>query len=442
MGNKRNIRLTHALTVPVGSHILYFHGDGEAYSQNALSFIAMGIQLKQNVLYIEEERRRADIRERLVRAYGEELVSQYVTMIDRDEFYRTHEDFCFHTVLRNLQEAIQPFLRQERDVRLWGHVHFKDQSDSKHRVQHYEREADLALDELGFLTVCAYDGTKVPAFVQNNLMKSHEYLMTDEALVLSNLYRQKRTNDVSFPTLSARAALESEMDLYKQKLDFVHVVSHEVRNPLTVIKAYAKLVRDNVADPRDRERLKSITDYVDLIDNEISHIINTEEMLSSEALWRRRLISPKELLEDVVRIMEIKARTQCVRLRAEVDLSGREMMLANATGYKLIVSNLISNAIKYSHENGDVRCIVRCENDRLSLAVEDDGIGMTPEQVRRLFRKYEKMNEERGGQGIGLFMVKKLVDHFEGTIDVTSAPDVGTRIVVTFPLSAQAVIGE
>ncbi|WP_309121710.1 ATP-binding protein [Paenibacillus sp.] len=430
----RSISLTSKLTVPAGAHILYFHSDQESYVNNATSFIRKGIELEQVVLFIETAENYERIRSRLAREWNERLLNAYVHHIDRDEFYRTYEDFEYDRVLDNLGDIVNPHFLQNQDVRLWGHVDWKDGRDIVRKLHEYECKADLALDELGYLTVCAYDAMKVPAAIQNELLKSHEYLMTDESLVHSSLYRHKRNAGLIFPTLSMQAELETEMDLYRQKLDFAHVVSHEVRNPLTVIKAYARLVGDRAAEARDRERLQAIVDYVDLIDNEISHIINTEEMLSTETLWHRRLISPAALIRETIGMMEIKARTQNIGFASVVELTGNETMLANAIGFKLIVSNLASNAIKYSDEGGKVECRVGRDKDRLVVCVRDEGVGMTEEQVSRLFRKYEKMNDERGGQGIGLFMVKKLADHFEAEIEVVSEPGVGTSVTVSFPL--------
>ncbi len=413
---------------------MYFTSDEESYINNAISYIRKGIELGQVVIFIETTANYERIRAMLAKDGGERALRAFVHHIDRDEFYRTYEDFEYDRVLDNLDDIVQPHLARSQDVRLWGHVDWKEGRDIARKLHEYECKADLALDELGYLTVCAYDALTVPAAIQNELLKSHEYLMTDESLVLSSLYRHKRNAGLIFPTLSAQAELETEMDLYKQKLDFVHVVSHEVRNPLTVIKAYARMVGENTTLPRDRDRLQAIVDYVELIDNEISHIINTEEMLSSETLWHRRLISPKALLLEAIQMMEIKARTQNIGFVADVRLTGQETMLANAIGFKLIASNLASNAIKYSDEGGRVECRARCEGGRLVVAVRDEGVGMTEEQVARLFRKYEKMNDERGGQGIGLFMVKKLADHFEGELEVESALGVGTTVTVSFPV--------
>ncbi|UJF36485.1 MEDS domain-containing protein [Paenibacillus hexagrammi] len=431
----QQISLTQQLNINNGSHILYFYSTPEGYLQNAVSYIKAGLELNQHVIFIDSEERIVHVRGMLQRELKEEQWA-FIHFVNNYEFYRMYDDFRFEKILQNLSDMIQPYIEGQLEIRLWGHVDWRMQDSIQSKLNLYECKCDLTLAELGYLTVCAYDGSQVPASIQLDMMRCHEYMMTDHELIVSNLYRQgKQENRTLFPSLSVQAELQSEMDLYKQKLDFVHVVSHEVRNPLTVIKAYASLVQNKLEDSGDREKLKAICDYVDEIDNEITHIINTEQMLSADSFWRKKLILPYNLLLEVVQIMEVKGRTQNIKLHTDFQLTGRETIVANAIGFKLIVSNLLSNAIKYSNEGDHVTFEVKRSGGSLALVVEDHGIGMTEEQMKLLFRKYEKFNEERSGQGIGLFMVKKIVDHFGGKIDVKSKPGVGTCITVTLPIA-------
>lgn len=433
MATRKKMALTQSLNVAAGSHILYFYIEPEQYIQNAVSFIRHGITLEQNVVIIENHEIWSRMEVILREEVNVSLLDRYVRHIDNNDFYGLHDQFAVNQILQNLNSIVQPYLDTKADLRLWGNVRWNPQSDILSKLQSYEDQCDITISEMGFLTVCAYDGNTVPAMIQTKLMKNHEYLMTDETLVQSSLYKNHK-HHAPYPALATRAEMESEMDLYKQKLDFVHVVSHEVRNPLTVIQAYAQILMTRNLGSEDQEKLQAICDYVRLIDNEITHIINTEHMLSTDLLWRRKLILPKLLIEEVIEFMSIKARTQNIQLRCDMSLSGKEMLLSNSVGFKLIISNLLSNAIKYSEEGMMVTLSVSMVDQHLMLNVIDEGVGMSEEQVSKLFRKYEKTNEEKSGQGIGLFMVKKLIDHFEGSIEVVSKIDQGTRIKVSLPL--------
>ncbi|MDF2958283.1 MAG: histidine kinaselike ATPase [Paenibacillus sp.] len=182
-------------------------------------------------------------------------------------------------------------------------------------------------------------------------------------------------------------------------------------------------------------KIKAIRDYVDVIDNEISHIIHTEQMLSGEELWTLECIDPSPVIEEIISFMSIKARVEDMRLVHQVKLNG-ETIQSNVVGFKLILSNLLSNAIKYSYEQSSIHFTAAVEGAGLVLRIRDEGIGMDERQVAMLFHKYGKMNQERSGQGIGLYMVKTLVDHFQGTIQVKSRPNEGTEIRIDLPLAA------
>ncbi|WP_438444442.1 ATP-binding protein [Gorillibacterium sp. sgz5001074] len=432
----RSIPLTEHISVTSGSHILYFYDELQAYVDNAVSFIVTGFEQGQHVIFIDSPERYVRVIERLKDSgYGERL--NRVEFILSDAFYLLSETFYFDKVFENFVNAVQPYLEQRIPVRAWGHVMFEDQEDLTERLHQYECKCDLAINQLGVLTVCAYSGRHVSASLLARMLKSHEYLMTDEDLVRSNLYR-KPGMSVIFPSLSEHAKIVSERDLYKQKLDFVHVVSHEVRNPLTVIKAYATMLRREAEEGRIGEsaakRLAEIQDYVSVIDHEMTHIINTEQMLTTEALWRKSAVGPERVLREVAEMMEIKARTQGIGLTARIGLTGKEVMHSNIIGLRLVVSNLLSNAVKYSHEGSVVELEAEVSGGELHLTVRDYGIGISGEQQEQLFRKYQKMNTEQNGQGIGLFMVKKLVDHFEGVIELDSEVGEGTTFRLRFPV--------
>lgn len=428
------VPLTNKLGVRQGSHILYFYSNLDGYIENAVSFISTGFELNQHVVFIDSYERYQRILDKLSYYYTEQELEN-IHYVNNHDFYEMYGDFHFNRVLENLHSIVQPYVDGKQVIRLWGHVDWMEQEDIMSKLYSYECNCDITLEGLGYTTVCAYAGQVVPANIQIEMMKTHEFLMTDEELVLSNLYKKSNLhNPTIYPSLSVQDNINSEVDLYKQKLDFIHVVSHEVRNPLQVIKAFSTLLLEDEEEEERRNKLKTIRDYVYVIDNEISHIINTEQMLSTDALWQKKLILPLKAIEEVSKIMLVKARTQNIQLHSKVAINENEMLLCNHIGFKLIISNLLSNAIKYSKEGDLVTFNVFTEKRQLMIEVIDQGVGMTQEQLTKLFIKYEKMNQDTSGQGIGLFMVKKLVDHFEGSIEVESTYGLGSTFKVSLPI--------
>ncbi|HZG56224.1 MEDS domain-containing protein [Paenibacillus sp.] len=426
------ISLTDQIDVTNGAHILYFYNSEEGYIANAVAFAYAGLMQGQHVVLIERESHRREILERLAERVPSEAFER-VRAFDSKAFYCEHGTLHVKDVLRSFDGVFAPLMEAGATVRSWGHVHWESQADIYEQLEQYERRCDTAVNEIGILGVCVYDGRRVPASIQNEMLRTHEYFMTDTTLTKSMFY-EKKERKVVFPSLSVHAALQSEVDWYKQKLDFAHVISHEVRNPLTVIRAYAALLLGKKAlDEDGKSKLRSIVDYVDVIDHEMAHIINTEQMLSTDALWAKSVVAARPVVDETMEMMSTKARTQGIECVGRIALND-ETVFANAVGMKLILSNLVSNAIKYSREAGRVEVRAEASEGRLTFVVRDEGIGMTAEQTGKLFRKYEKMNDEKSGQGIGLFMVKKLTDYFEGEIDVRSEPNRGTTVTVSLPL--------
>lgn len=428
----KTVNLTKEIKVKDSSHILYFFASETEYIKNLVSFILTAKQLNQHVVIIDNQENYQLMMEQLQKHFSTEELNQFFQYINNYDFYEMYGDFHFARVLNNFKTAVQPFVNNGISLRVWGYVDWREQENVEKNLHAYESEADLCISELGFITVCCYNGRKVPAYIQTELMKSHEYFMTDKDLFSSSLYN--KSEETIFPSLSAQKNIENEVDLYKQKLDFIHVVAHEVRNPLTVIKSFATIIKSEVDNEDIKTKLSLIEDYSVAIDHEIHHIIQTEQMMTLDTFWKKKLITVYSPIKEVLEVMTIKARTQNIHIHADINICQSIIINGNLMGFRLIISNILSNAVKYSYEGGTVYFSVHADDHSLIITVTDEGIGISEEEVEKLFQKYQKLNEDVPGQGIGLYMVYKLVNHFGGTISVNSTLGKGTSFQLSFPL--------
>lgn len=428
------IHLTGDSQLDNGGHIVYIYNDIEAYIDNAIAFIRTGLEQQHQIVFIEQstmlERMQYNLFDRLTEAQLEQI-----HLVDAELLYGSQQAFDGTKVLRHFNDVVQPLVDKRVPLRSWGHVLWSNQEGIEEVLERFEEEVDEALNPLGIVTVCAYHGKQISAALMASLMHRHEYLMTDTEFTKSPLYLKQGTKTV-VPSLSVQTQIQSKMDLYKQKLDFIHVISHEVRNPLTVIKAYATmLLQDATALTAEaRSRIQSISDYADVIDHEMTDIIHTEQMLSSDEVWQMEVTNPRPHIQAVINFMRIKARLQNIFLQSIVQMDGSEQIRCNVIGFKLVTSNILSNAIKYSEERGKVSIRIHTHDTALVIEVEDEGIGMTEHQLAHLFQKYGKMNQDHDGQGIGLYMVKTLVNHFGGSIQIASKLHEGTCVTIHLPL--------
>ncbi|KHF38941.1 MEDS domain-containing protein [Halalkalibacter okhensis] len=198
----RSISLTKNIQVKDGSHILYFYDSDERYMENLVSFILSAKAMNQHVIIIESFDTYNEVLKRLGHQTEELGIDEVLHYKNNIEFYQTYGDFKFERALESFKIAVQPFVDQELSVRVWGKVAWKDLTYDRDDMNRYECECDLTVSEIGYMTVCVYDGREVPASIQTEMMRSHPYLMTDQDLVKSSLYNHK--DHTVFPSLAAQ----------------------------------------------------------------------------------------------------------------------------------------------------------------------------------------------------------------------------------------------
>jgi signal transduction histidine kinase len=231
------------------------------------------------------------------------------------------------------------------------------------------------------------------------------------------------------------------------KAQFVNMVAHELRAPLAAIDGYLALLAEGIVqDPakqtemvvRSRARLKSLLDLV-------GDLLNVARM---EAGTVQREIIPRSLAEIVGEVVDIMTPLATERsLTFSVDLPA-DLSPVEADQEELIrlFTNLVSNAIKYNREGGQVKITGEREGPYVRVTVADTGIGISEDGQRRLFGEFfrEKTSENRyvTGTGLGLSIVKRILDFYHGRIQVDSQLGEGTTFTLWLPRKFQADSGE
>jgi two-component system phosphate regulon sensor histidine kinase PhoR len=223
--------------------------------------------------------------------------------------------------------------------------------------------------------------------------------------------------------------------LESMRRDFVANVSHELRTPLTVLSGFLETIRELNLDPQ-RSR-----DYMSLMAEQskrMQHIVDdllalsTLESAPSPPLDERIAMMP--LLERIrAEASALSAGHHRIVLEAEggFDVLGAEREVASA------FSNLVSNAIRYTPDGGEVKLIWRACADAAEFAVEDTGIGIAPEHISRLTERFYRVDRgrsrETGGTGLGLAIVKHILTRHQATLDIRSEPGKGSHFAARFP---------
>ncbi len=223
----------------------------------------------------------------------------------------------------------------------------------------------------------------------------------------------------------------------RAKSEFLANMSHEIRTPLTAILGFADVLTDGATDQGSAEAARTIRRNGDHLLRIIDDILDLSKIESGKLQVARTEVSPAEIVENVISLMRVPAEAKNLSLSAEYSGPIPSAIQSDSTRLRQILMNLIGNAIKFT-EAGGVRLVVRlAETQRPSLLqfhVIDTGIGMTEEDLQRIFKPFTQVqasySRHFGGSGLGLAITKRLTAMLGGTISVQSEPGKGSTFTV------------
>ena len=278
------------------------------------------------------------------------------------------------------------------------------------------------------------DGTTVPLLLEDRRIRDVDGGPVGLRTTLQDNTRQK-------------AAEEKLREADRMKTEFVSLVSHELRTPLTSIKGYVDLLMGgDVGDlaPDQQEFLKIVQNNADRLAALINDLLDISRIEAGKVDLVREAMSAKALIGSVVLTLrpQIEAKGQMLVL----DLpDGLPTVFADPQRITQVVTNLLSNAHKYTAKGGRIEIKASADDVALHVTVRDSGIGLTAEEQTNLFTKFFRANnrvtQEVGGTGLGLSITKSLVELHGGRITVESAPGQGSTFGFALPLSPGRAAG-
>ena len=218
-------------------------------------------------------------------------------------------------------------------------------------------------------------------------------------------------------------------------------VAHEFRAPLTALQSFLLILLKGYAPPEKWNEMiqhayDRSQDLLDLVDDLMNLATARQEM----GLESRSRISLGDALEKLLPTLQAEAEGKGLRITCEIHRDPPVEM--NASHPKLLWTNLISNAIKYTATGGKIHVRLDQEGEWAAGTVEDTGIGISPEEQLLIFHEFyrtrQAKNMERRGTGLGLALVKRILEGYRGRIEVFSAPGKGSRFRFTLPLETGA----
>lgn len=226
----------------------------------------------------------------------------------------------------------------------------------------------------------------------------------------------------------------------KQKDEFISLVSHELKNPLTSIKAFTQVLQKKLIKIED----KSITQILASIESQTSKLADLISDLLSEAKTRARGFSyhdeefdSNSLVEEIIENNMRRADGYTIIQKNKV----RKEIFADRKRIGQVLDNLISNAIKYSPKIKKIIISVSANKDTIKFSVQDFGIGISKENLTKVFdpffRETDMQQETFPSIGLGLYITAEIVKHYEGKLWVKSTADKGSTFYFTLPLKKE-----
>lgn len=233
--------------------------------------------------------------------------------------------------------------------------------------------------------------------------------------------------------------ITEQFNLNEARQNFVAEVSHELKTPLTTIRTYSETLLCGYAENKEMADsfLNTIINETDKMTAMVKNLLILSKMDAHKEVMNNELFSLDELLRNITNqfSLEVKAKSQTLtytRLNAMPDIYADRLKIER------VIKNIISNAMKYSKENGIINIFAGCLNNEVYFKIEDNGYGIPEPDLPHVFERFYRVDKDRaresGGTGLGLAIAKEIVESHGGSIKIESELDKFTKVTVRLPV--------
>ncbi len=234
----------------------------------------------------------------------------------------------------------------------------------------------------------------------------------------------KSINDLSYK-------LEEQENLRKR---LTTDISHELRTPLTSIQTHLEAMIDGIWEP-DTERLNSVNEEVIRLTNLVNQLQNLAKFDSEKSKLNLTEFDLDSLIRNIVYNNQREALEKNINIVHELESIN---IYLDKEKISQVIVNLLSNAIRYTNNNGEIYINLYKENNNIKIHIKDNGIGIPKESLDYIFERFYRVDKSRskntGGIGVGLTIVKSIIDLHKGKIEVKSEVNKGSEFTITLPI--------
>ena len=215
--------------------------------------------------------------------------------------------------------------------------------------------------------------------------------------------------------------------------DFIDNVSHEIKTPISSIQGFAKLLDDeNLSNEERKEYIGIIIEESERLLKLSNSTLKLAKLQHQDKITKKEQINITEQIRKVLAVLEPKWREK--NLKVDISLNniyfeGDENLLFQ------VWMNLIDNAIKFSNKNGKIEIKIEEIKENIEVEIKDNGIGMEKEDIEKIYSRFYQVDKSHSGEGsgLGLSIVKRIIELSSGTINIKSEKNKGTKILIKLP---------
>jgi two-component system, OmpR family, phosphate regulon sensor histidine kinase PhoR len=239
-------------------------------------------------------------------------------------------------------------------------------------------------------------------------------------------------------------ARQKEIDALQKnaefRREFIADISHELKTPIFATQGYIHTLLDGAIDDKQvrMKFLKRAAKSLDSLDNLVQDLLTLNQMESGVIKFVYTDFDLKEVIDEVIEELEHKASKRKVNISFKYDSDKSSVTHADRQKIYRVCQNLIFNAVKYNHDEGEVKISLKTQKNHIQVDIKDDGQGIPPEDLKRIFERFYRVeksrNKKEGGTGLGLAIVKHILEGHKSKISVSSTVGKGSIFSFSLPL--------
>ena len=429
---KDSIEIYHK-TIPNGSGSRHFLAKAvRLYNEEDHFKIILGFHSVDEIIKKEQE---IELQREIIEGLGKEYFSVLAVELDKDRVFSYREsgengkiisDFCrkcsnrWSKIIPSYAETMVSDNTNGEFEKQLGLEVLRSQEEDYSMTYEFKSETGINYHQARVAYVKKKDGTRLAVVGTRNI---------------DSLIKKERIQEEKLK--KAYAAAENAN---KAKTEFLNNMSHDIRTPMNVILGYNRLMKSQLTEPKQLDYQKKIEQSGKLLLSIINNVLDMAKIESGNMEVHENYEIVGEVLDEIISTFSSEAEEKEIHLSSSMHVT-HGIVLCDATKIREIYVNLVSNAIKYTPRGGNVTITAEelpCEKEgyiKIRARVKDNGIGMSKEYLPTLFepfsREHNTTTGKVGGTGLGMPIVKKMVELMGGSIEVESELGKGTIVTVT-----------